>query len=104
MTSESTPYVNRFAWIVSGFIILLILVGAQVTSNGAGLSVPDYPTTFGYNMFLYPLSDMFKNTMVALEHSHRLIASFVGLLTVILAGLIFLPYSILQLVLFQVYF
>jgi cytochrome c oxidase assembly protein subunit 15 len=89
MASESTPYVHRFACVVTGFILLLILVGAQVTSNDAGLSVPDYPTTFGYNMFLYPLSDMFTNTMVALEHSHRLIASFVGLLTVILAGLIF---------------
>jgi cytochrome c oxidase assembly protein subunit 15 len=89
MATQSTPYVHRFACIVTGFILLLILVGAHVTSNDAGLAVPDYPTTFGYNMFLYPLSDMFTNTMVALEHSHRLIASFVGLLTVILAGLIF---------------
>jgi cytochrome c oxidase assembly protein subunit 15 len=48
-----------------------------------GLAVPDWPTTFGYNMFLYPWSKMVGG--IFYEHSHRLVASFVGLLTIALA-------------------
>ena len=61
----------------------LLFIGGLVTSKGAGLAVPDWPTTFGYNMFLYPWSKMVGN--VFYEHSHRLVASSVGLLTVMLA-------------------
>jgi cytochrome c oxidase assembly protein subunit 15 len=48
-----------------------------------GLAVPDWPTTFGYNMFLYPWSKMVGG--IFYEHSHRLVASFVGILTIALA-------------------
>jgi cytochrome c oxidase assembly protein subunit 15 len=61
----------------------LLFTGGLVTSKGAGLAVPDWPTTFGYNMFLYPWSKMVGN--IFYEHSHRLVASLVGLLTVALA-------------------
>ncbi len=61
----------------------LLFIGGLVTSKGAGLAVPDWPTTFGYNMFLYPWSKMVGN--IFYEHSHRLVASSVGLLTVMLA-------------------
>jgi cytochrome c oxidase assembly protein subunit 15 len=61
----------------------LLFIGGLVTSKGAGLAVPDWPTTFGYNMFLYPWSEMVGNILY--EHSHRLVASFVGLLTIALA-------------------
>ena len=61
----------------------LLFIGGLVTSKGAGLAVPDWPTTFGYNMFLYPWSKMVGG--VFYEHSHRLIGSTVGLLTVVLA-------------------
>lgn len=57
-----------------------------MTSKGVGLAVPDWPTTFGYNMFLYPWSKMVGG--IFYEHSHRLVASGVGLLTLILAGLL----------------
>jgi cytochrome c oxidase assembly protein subunit 15 len=63
-------------------VALLIFIGALVTSHQAGLSVPDWPTTFGYNMFLYPLEKWTGG--IFYEHSHRLVASFIGLLTVIL--------------------
>jgi cytochrome c oxidase assembly protein subunit 15 len=66
----------------------LLFIGGLVTSKGAGLAVPDWPTTFGYNMFLYPWSKMVGN--IFYEHSHRLIASFVGLLTIALALAFFL--------------
>jgi len=60
-----------------------------VTSKGVGMSVPDWPTTYGYNMFLFPLSGWVGG--VFYEHSHRLIASGVGLMTIILAvGLLLL--------------
>jgi cytochrome c oxidase assembly protein subunit 15 len=55
----------------------------MVTSKGVGLAVPDWPTTFGYNMFLFPVSQWIGG--VLFEHTHRLIASTVGFLTIILA-------------------
>ena len=61
----------------------LLFIGGLVTSLGAGLAVPDWPTTFGYNMFLYPWSKMIGG--IFYEHSHRLVASSVGLLTIALA-------------------
>lgn len=47
------------------------------------MAVPDWPNSFGYNMFLFPASEWIGGILY--EHSHRLIASFVGLLTVVLA-------------------
>ena len=58
----------------------LLFIGGLVTGKGAGLAVPDWPTTFGYNMFLYPWSKMVGN--IFYEHSHRLVASCVGLVTI----------------------
>ena len=54
----------------------------MVTSKGVGLAVPDWPTTFGYNMFLFPASKWVGG--ILFEHTHRLIASAVGFLTIIL--------------------
>ncbi len=66
----------------------LLFIGGLVTGKGAGLAVPDWPTTFGYNMFLYHWSKMVGN--IFYEHSHRLVASAVGLLTVFLAAIFWL--------------
>src|SRR5437879_13745614 len=55
----------------------------MVTSKNAGLAVPDWPTTFGYNMFLFPASKWIGG--ILFEHTHRLIASTVGFFTIILA-------------------
>jgi cytochrome c oxidase assembly protein subunit 15 len=55
----------------------------MVTSKGVGLAVPDWPTTFGYNMFFFPVSKWVGG--IFFEHTHRLIASIVGLLTIVLA-------------------
>ena len=59
---------------------VLIIAGALVTSNDAGLSVPDWPTSFGS---LYKIPHMVGG--VRFEHTHRMIAEFVGLLTIIIA-------------------
>ena len=59
--------------------LILIFVGALVKSHEVGLSVPDWPTTYGENMFVFPLSNMVGG--IFYEHGHRLIATFVGFLT-----------------------
>ncbi len=74
---------NVFAWFTAVATLLLICSGGMVTSKGVGLAVPDWPTTFGYNMFLFPVSKWIGG--IFFEHTHRLIASVVGFLTIILA-------------------
>lgn len=79
-------WLHRFARIVAAATFLLIVAGGLVTSTGSGLSVPDWPTTYGYNMFLFPVSKWVGG--IRFEHTHRLIASAVGLLTLVLTVLI----------------
>ena len=74
---------HRLAVVLGCATFPLLFIGGLVTSKGAGLAVPDWPTTFGYNMFLYPWSEMVGNILY--EHSHRLVAACVGLLTIALA-------------------
>ena len=80
---SSSKIVHRLAVLTALCTIPLLFVGGLVTTKGAGLAVPDWPTTFGYNPFLYPWSMMVGN--IFYEHSHRLVAAAVGLLTVVLA-------------------
>jgi cytochrome c oxidase assembly protein subunit 15 len=75
---------HRFAKFVAGCTVLLVLAGSLVTSTGSGLSVPDWPTTYGWNMFTFPPSKWVGG--IFYEHGHRLIASTVGFLTIVLAG------------------
>ena len=79
----SATWLNRFAWLTCVATLLLICSGGMVTSKNVGLAVPDWPTTFGYNMFLFPVSKWVGG--ILFEHTHRLIASAVGFLTIILA-------------------
>jgi len=74
---------HRFAKLVVACTVVLILAGSLVTSHDAGLSVPDWPTSYGWNMFTFPPSMWVANILY--EHGHRLIASTVGFLTIILA-------------------
>jgi cytochrome c oxidase assembly protein subunit 15 len=78
----SATWLNRFAWITCVATLFLICSGGMVTSKGVGLAVPDWPTTFGYNMFFFPVSKWIGG--IFFEHTHRLIASAVGFLTIIL--------------------
>jgi len=73
---------HRIAVVLACATFPLLFIGGLVTSKGAGLAVPDWPTTFGHNMLLYPWSKMVGN--IFYEHSHRLVASWVGLLTIAL--------------------
>ncbi|MFB3785010.1 MAG: COX15/CtaA family protein [bacterium] len=67
----------------AGTTFFLIFIGGLVTSHKAGLAVVDWPNSFGYNMFLYPLSRMTGG--IYYEHAHRLFGSLVGLTTVVMA-------------------
>ncbi len=72
-----------YAWLTVLATLGLIALGGLVTSHGAGMAVPDWPTTYGYNMFLFPISQWVGG--IFYEHTHRLYASGIGLLTVALA-------------------
>jgi cytochrome c oxidase assembly protein subunit 15 len=80
---NGAKWLNRFAWLTAIATLLLICSGGMVTSKGVGLAVPDWPTTFGYNMFLFPVSKWVGG--ILFEHTHRLLGSAVGFLTIILA-------------------
>lgn len=82
-SSFSLRWLNRFAWFTAVATLFLICSGGMVTSKNVGLAVPDWPTTFGYNMFLFPVSKWIGG--ILFEHVHRLIASTVGILTIALA-------------------
>ncbi len=63
----------------------LIWVGGLVTTYDAGMAVPDWPTTYGYNMFLYPVSTWVSGPWdLFIEHGHRLLGSLAGLVTIAL--------------------
>jgi heme a synthase len=89
-TLMSTPYKavglpfnrghHRFAVLLACWTFLLIIAGALVTSNDAGLSVPDWPTSFGS---WYKIPKLVGG--VQFEHTHRMIAQGAGLLTIVLA-------------------
>jgi cytochrome c oxidase assembly protein subunit 15 len=79
---RSGRWLHRFAFFTAIATLFLICSGGMVTSKGVGLAVPDWPTTFGYNMFLFPFSKWVGG--IVFEHTHRLIASTVGFLTIIL--------------------
>lgn len=85
-TTVSMPYsrgLHRFALLLAVATLLLIIVGAFVTSNDAGLAVPDWPTSFGSFYKIPPMVGGIKY-----EHGHRMIAETIGLLTVILCFLV----------------
>jgi len=80
---KTNPWLFRFAALTAFTTFLLIGLGGLVTSHEAGMSVPDWPTSYGYNMFALPIK--FWKGGAFFEHTHRLLASAVGLLTTILA-------------------
>jgi len=80
--SSNNPWLHRFALATALATLFLIWVGGLVTSHGVGMAVPDWPTTYGYNMFFFPTSKWVGG--IFYEHSHRLVASGIGFLTIIL--------------------
>jgi cytochrome c oxidase assembly protein subunit 15 len=86
-TGDSPPLSRHglagFAAVAAAATFLLLVAGGVVTGSQAGLAVTDWPNSYGYNMFLYPLSRMTGG--IYYEHVHRLLGSLVGLTTLVLA-------------------
>lgn len=108
MTASAWPL--RLTTVLVCAVFPLIWVGGLVTSGDAGMAVPDWPNTYGYNLFLYPWHKS-PNWGIAIEHGHRLLASAIGLITILVAvslrrsnapsGLCKMAYWAVALVIFQ---
>jgi cytochrome c oxidase assembly protein subunit 15 len=68
----------RFSQFMVAAVVFLLLAGAAVKSTESGLSVPDWPLSFG--QIMPPMEGG-----VFFEHGHRMVATAVGFLTMILA-------------------
>ncbi len=80
---ERTPWLLRHAVFTAVATLGLIALGGMVTSKGAGMAVPDWPNSYGYSMYRLPFSYWVGGALY--EHTHRLLAVGVGLLTTILS-------------------
>jgi heme a synthase len=84
---SAAPFRSGAHWVALGaavFTLPLLYVGGSVTTYHVGMAVPDWPTTFGINMFLF---DMWNQPFgVRVEHSHRLYGAAVGVFTLVLAS------------------
>ncbi|MBC8003043.1 MAG: hypothetical protein H7X97_10695, partial [Opitutaceae bacterium] len=78
-----SPWLHRYVVLTAWATYGLICLGGVVTSKGVGMAVPDWPSTYGQNMFFYPISGWVGGVFD--EHTHRLWASTVGLMVLILA-------------------
>lgn len=86
MTNDhSLPWFHRLAVLTACMALALTIAsGALVTTKGAGMAFPDYPTSDGHNMFLYPWLKSAGDKF--LEHGHRLAGVVIGLLSMALAA------------------
>jgi len=88
-TNLPHPWPHRLAWVVACGVFPLIWMGGLVTTYGAGMAVPDWPTT--YESWFYPLQKWIWKTSsdLFLEHGHRTIAQLVGLAAIFLLITVF---------------
>src|SRR5215212_9072344 len=77
------PRLHLLAVLTACATFPLIFMGGLVTSHGAGMSVPDWPNSYGYNMFLFP--PRFWVGGILYEHTHRLMGTVVGFLSIVVA-------------------
>ena len=92
ISSRSLKYrrsLHVAALAVVASVFVLIWMGGLVTSHGVGMSVPDWPTTYGENMFLFPPNKWVGG--IFFEHVHRLLGSLTGLLAILLTLMAWAP-------------
>lgn len=90
-SASSSPWPHRVAVLLVCATFPLIWVGGLVTTYDAGMAVPDWPSTYGYNLFLYPWQTwLFGPFNVFIEHGHRLLGSAVGMIAIALVIVVFL--------------
>ena len=87
VAAVGTPHVA--ACLLVGTTAVLLSFGALVTTYEAAMAVPDWPGTYGRNMFLFPMAEwLYGPWDLFLEHGHRLLGAVVGMITLALAGLV----------------
>ncbi len=80
---RTSPWPHRLAMLLVLATFPLIWIGGLVTTYDAGMAVPDWPNTYGYNLFLYPWSTWISGPWdLFIEHGHRMLAAAVGLLAI----------------------
>src|SRR5215210_8043654 len=79
-STDYNPALHRIALLTAAATFPLIFMGGLVTSHQAGMSVPDWPNSYGYNMFLFPPRLWVGGILY--EHTHRLAGVVVGLLAI----------------------
>jgi cytochrome c oxidase assembly protein subunit 15 len=85
-----SPWPHRLAVVLVCATFPLIWVGGLVTTYDAGMAVPDWPGTYGYNLFLYPWQTwLFGPFDLFIEHGHRLLGAAVGIITIAVVGAVF---------------
>ncbi len=78
-----SPWPHRLAVLLCCATFPLLWVGGLVTTYDAGMAVPDWPNTYGYNLFLYPLETWVGGPFdLFVEHGHRLLGAAVGVLAI----------------------
>src|ERR1700758_4772344 len=82
--SAYKPFLHRAALLTACATFPLIFMGGLVTSHGAGMSVPDWPNSYYYNMFLFPPRLWIGGILY--EHTHRLMGTLVCFLSLLLAA------------------
>lgn len=77
---DAADWRHAMVCIAATATFFVVIAGGLVTSTETGLAVPDWPNTFGSNMFAYPLEKMVGG--IYYEHAHRLYGALVGMCTV----------------------
>lgn len=81
--ADASSWPHRWAVLLVCATFPLIWVGGLVTTYQAGMAVPDWPNTYGYNLFLYPWQTwLFGPFDLLIEHGHRLLGALVGLISI----------------------
>jgi len=92
MTSTATRSINwphGVACLLVAVTAVLLCFGALVTTFDAAMAVPDWPATYGHNMFLFPWAEwLYGPWDLFLEHGHRLLGALVGLISLLLAAVV----------------
>ena len=80
-------WTHLIACLLVAVTAVLLSFGALVTTYEAAMAVPDWPATYGHNMFLFPLAEWLHGPWdLFLEHGHRLLGALAGIITLLLAG------------------
>jgi len=82
--ANDSPWPHRLAVLLVCATFPLIWVGGLVTTYDAGMAVPDWPTTYGYNLFAYPWQTWLLGPWdLFIEHGHRLLGALVGIIAIL---------------------